>query len=86
MNIEKIKIVLKEYEDNSAHGIICSELENQWFMVSVEGINLAANQVFDRDFQELEDKSELRFELFKDGSLLAQFSIRFTEYHEFEII
>lgn len=75
-----------EDEDNSALGIICAELETQGLSVCVNGVAVTAVGIFEGEFEELEQKIELHFVLHKDGTTVEKFAIRFTEYHEFEVM
>ena len=47
MNIQKIFDALHEDEMNSALGIICAELENQGYDVTIEDIKITAEEIFE---------------------------------------
>ena len=47
MNIQKIFDALKEDEMNSALGIICAELENQGYGITIQDIKVTAKEIFE---------------------------------------
>jgi hypothetical protein len=82
MNIQKIFDSLEEDEMNSALGIICEELENQGYGVTIEDINITAEEIFNNKYPSLEEVPvSLNIKLLKANSVEQKFAIEFVDYH-----
>jgi hypothetical protein len=83
MNIQKIFDALHEDEMNSALGIICAELENQEYDITIEDINVTAEEIFENKIPSLEEVAEsLNIKLSKGGNEEQKFAIDFVDFHE----
>lgn len=83
MNVERVFRALNEDDVNSALGVFCYELENQGYVLEIEGIFLKSNEIFQNKFPSLEEVIEpLNIKIYKDGIFEQKFSISFTEYHK----
>jgi hypothetical protein len=83
MNAQKIFIALEEDEMNSALGIICAELENQGYDITIEDINVTSKEIFENKIPSLEEvPSPLNLILYKGGKEEQKFAIDFVNYHE----
>ena len=83
MNIQKIFDALKVDEMNSALGIICAELENQGYDITIEDINVTAKEIFENKIPSLEEvPTPLNLILNKGGKEEQKFAIDFVDYLE----
>ena len=83
MNIQKIFDALHEDEMNSALGIICAELENQGYGITIEDIKVTAKEIFENKYPSLEEVNDtLNFKLLKGDKEEQKFAIDFINYHE----
>jgi len=86
MNAQKIFDALSEDQENSALGIICSELEGQGYKVAIDGEKVDSDGFFNGKYTAIENKIEpLKVTLFKGDALDQEFVIQFTDFHEFII-
>jgi len=86
MNVQKIFEALEEDNQNSALGIICSELEAQGYAVSINKVPVSSAGFYDDQHSEIEKKvGELEFALFMKGSLEQEFTVEFIGVHEIVI-
>lgn len=85
MNVQKIFDALNEDQQNSALGIICSELEGQGYKVAIDGEKVNSNGFFNEEYSKIEKKMALKISLFKGDTLEQEFVIQFTDFHEFMI-
>jgi hypothetical protein len=86
MNIQKIFEALREDEQNSALGIICSELEAQGYRVAIAGKYVDSKDIFSGRHADIEKKMEPQnLSLYRKDLLEQEFSVEFTEYHEIAI-
>ena len=86
MNVQRVFDALKEDLQNSALGIICSELETQGYKVAIGGQKVDSDVFFNEKYPEIErNMNPLNISLFKGGSLEQTFVIQFTDFHEFII-
>jgi len=83
MNIQKTFDALQEDMDNSALGVICSELETQGYSVRIDNVPVKAEDIFEGKHQNIENKiGLLDFTLLKGSVVEQNFSIEFIEFHE----
>jgi len=83
MNIEKIFEALEEDEMNSALGIICAELENQGYTITIENIQVTAEEIFENKIPSLEEVADsLNIKLSKGEHEEQKFAIEFVDFHE----
>lgn len=83
MNTEKIFQALEDDSENSAHGIICQELESQGYRLKMNGIDVDSDGFFEGAYKEIEkDINPIKITLFKGGIKEQEFSIEFIEFHE----
>ena len=83
MNIQLIFDALSNDMDNSALGIVCSELEAQGYRVALNGVGVDSNGIFDGNHQNIENiVGPITVSLFKESRLEQEFSIEFIDYHE----
>jgi len=86
MNVQKVFDALNEDQDNSALGIICSELEAQGYKVAIDGEKVNSDGFFNGKYPEIEKKMDpLKISLFLGDALEQEFVIQFTDFHEFII-
>jgi hypothetical protein len=86
MNVQKIFEALELDSQNSALGIICTELERQEYTVHMNAIPLTSESFFEGELTDIENKTDpINVEIFKDGNLEQKFSIEFTDFHEISI-
>lgn len=85
MNIQKIYKALNEDEDNSAIGIILSEMENQGYSVLVNDVPITGEAVFNGDKEDIEALNEMKISLLKTEKIEQEFYIEFVEFHDFII-
>lgn len=86
MNIQKIFEAVEADEMNSPlHSIIC-ELEKQNYKVKLEGLDVTAEEIETRLFEELERATnEFEIELVSNSEAVQKFKIVFTDYHKFNL-
>ena len=83
MNVQKIFDALTDDQDNSAHGIICTELENQDYQVKIYGKQVTGKGFFEGEFTDIEKLTEsLEISLLRDGQLDQEFIVEFIDFHE----
>ena len=83
MNIEKIFNALNNDEMNSSLGTICAELEKQGYSITINNIEVTAEEFFDRRSESLEQSGlDFNFLLKKDDKVEQEFSISFIDYHK----
>ncbi|MDR3596530.1 hypothetical protein [Clostridium sp.] len=83
MNIQKIFDALEEDEMNSALGIICVELENQGYAITIENIKVTAEEIFNNKYPSLEEVPDsLNIKLSKGNFEEQKFAIDFVDYHK----
>jgi hypothetical protein len=86
MNVQKIYKALDADEMNSALGIICGELERQGYVVKINDTFVASEEFFDGRHEDLEQEFiPLKMALYRDNVLDQEFTMEFTEYHDFVI-
>ena len=86
MNVQNIFEALERDVDNSGVGIVCRELEEQGYIVKMNGKPVNSVDIFDGKNEDLEKQLDpIIVELFKDGKREQQFSIEFIGYHEMSI-
>lgn len=84
MNIQAIFDALEEDDQNSALGIIVSELEAQGYNVQIDQTAVDSQGFFEGKYADLENKMEpLDIALFRSDALEQQFSIEFIDFHDF---
>ena len=82
MNKQTIFSALANDLDNSALGIICSELEAQGYEVTMEGQKVSANEFWDGSLSELETKLSISLELVGPEQTVEKYLMEFVEFHE----
>jgi hypothetical protein len=86
MNVQKLFDALRQDQNNSALGIICSELETQGYKVAIDGVKVNSDGFFNEKYPEIEKKMKpLKISLFREGTFEQEFIIEFTDFHEFII-
>lgn len=86
MNVQEIFNALALDDENSALGIICTELENQGYAVAINGMNVTGEKFFDGEYSDIEESLEpLKITLLKDGKIEQEFMIEFIEFHDIVI-
>ncbi len=84
MNIQKIFNAVADDEMNSPLPSIIYELENQGYKVKIEGLEVTAEEMDNRLFEDLEKAaSEFEIELLRDSEHAQKFKLVFTDYHKF---
>ncbi|MFC1476741.1 hypothetical protein ACFL5S_02130 [Fibrobacterota bacterium] len=86
MNVEKIFNSLHEDRCNSALGIICQELESQGYSIEINGKEVDSEAIFENKHEELESLTSLVLTLKRVSVIEQRFQIRFSDFHEIEII
>jgi hypothetical protein len=70
----------------SALGIICGELENKGYTVTINGTSVTSEGFYNDIYKEISTQTEpLNVALLKDGIFEQQFTIQFIDFHEFII-
>jgi hypothetical protein len=83
MNIQKIFEAIDEDEMNSPLPSIIWELEQQGYKVKLEGLEITAEDMEDKLFEDLEKATnEFNIEIAKEN-LTQKFKLIFTDYHKF---
>jgi hypothetical protein len=83
MNIQRIFDTLRDDMENSALGIICTELETQGYSVIIDNVPVKAEYIIDGKHVDIENKrGPLDFTLLKSGAVEQEFSIEFVDFHE----
>jgi len=83
MNAQKIFEALEEDSQNSALGIICAELEDQGYSVTINGISVNSEGFNDGEYSEIEkDLKPVAVGLLKNKILEQVFSMEFIDFHE----
>ena len=86
MNIQKLYDALAADEMNSSLGIICAELENQGYVVSINDRKVSSQEFFNEGQKDLEEELfPIKMSLYRSENLEQEFVIEFTEYHNFVI-
>ena len=84
MNIQKVFDALNSDEMNSPLLSIIWELEQQGYAAKIEGLDVTAEEMENRLFEDLEKATnEFEIELLKDSEPLQKFKLVFTDYHKF---
>lgn len=87
MNIQNVFAALDEDQDNSALGIICAEFERQGYKVTINGISVSSDAIFEGEESKLENSQmEPAFALYKGGKKEQEFKVKFFEFHEIAIV
>lgn len=85
MNVQLIFEALAGDQQNSAHGIICAEMERQGYRVVMNGQPVTSDEFFDDKRLELEKELSVNIALLKRGKVEQQFSVEFEDFHEIAI-
>ena len=86
MNIQRIFEALEEDSQNSALGIICTELEAQGYTVQMNDIPVNSERFFEGDFTDIEkDNNPVNVKIFREAKFEQTFSIEFIDFHEIAI-
>ena len=86
MNIQKLYDALDTDEMNSSLGIICAELENQGYIVSINDRKVSSQDFFNEGQEDLEEELfSIKMSLYRSENIEQEFVIEFTEYHDFVI-
>ena len=84
MNIQKLKQALEKDEMNSLLLSICFELEQQGYIVRVEGLEVDSKEIDTDLFSDLEKATnEFNIELIQNSKSVQKFKLIFTGYHLF---
>ena len=82
MNVQKIFDALKEDQENSALGIICSGLEAQGYSIAIDGEKVTSDGFFNEECTEIENRIDpLKISLFQGDALEQEFVIQFIDFH-----
>ena len=85
MNVQRIFEALGNDQQNSALGIICSELEQQGYSVVMNGHPVESGELFGDERSGLDKEMSVNISLLKDGAIVQEFSITFEDFHEIAI-
>lgn len=86
MNIQKIFEAVEADEMNSPLHSIIYELEKQNYMVRLEGLDVTAEEMEARLFEDLERATnEFEIEIISNSEPAQKFKIVFTDYHKFNL-
>ncbi len=84
MNVQKIFDAVEADEMNSPLHSIIYELEKQNYMVRLEGLDVTAEEMEARLFEDLERATNVfEIELARNSEPAQKFKIVFTDYHKF---
>ena len=83
MNVQKIFDMLQEDQESPALGIICAELEEQGYKLTIDGKDVNSAEIFDGGHKDLQEKlGPLDVALYRDGSMEQEFSLEFIDDRE----
>jgi hypothetical protein len=86
MNVQRLFDALNEDQQNSALGIICHELEDQGYRVSVNGKPVISEGFFSGEYSEIEKHlGPLNVSLMRNDLLEQEFVLEFIDFHQIKI-